>query len=52
MYMSTLSFSSEILDRASDPMADGCEPPCGCSELNSGPLEEQSAISAALELIL
>ncbi|KRY65434.1 hypothetical protein T4D_8955 [Trichinella pseudospiralis] len=21
---------------------DGCEPPCGCWELNSGPLEEQS----------
>jgi hypothetical protein len=27
---------------ASDPITDGCEPPCGCSELNSGPLEEQS----------
>jgi hypothetical protein len=22
-----------------DPIADGCEPPCGCWELNSGPLE-------------
>ena len=21
-----------------DPIADGCEPPCGCWELNSGPL--------------
>jgi hypothetical protein len=28
--------------RASDPITDGCEPPCGCWELNSGPLEEQS----------
>ena len=23
-------------------IADGCEPPCGCWKLNSGPLEEQS----------
>jgi hypothetical protein len=22
------------------PITDGCEPPCGCWELNSGPLEE------------
>jgi hypothetical protein len=22
---------------------DGCEPPCGCWHLNSGPLEEQAA---------
>jgi len=30
--------------RASDPITDGCEPPCGCWELNSGPLEEQSLL--------
>jgi hypothetical protein len=24
-----------------DLVADGCEPPCGCWDLNSGPLEEQ-----------
>jgi hypothetical protein len=30
------------LKRALDPITDGCEPPCGCSELNSGLLEEQS----------
>jgi hypothetical protein len=30
--------------RASDPITDGCEPPCGCWELNSGPLEEQSEL--------
>jgi hypothetical protein len=29
---------------ASDPVIDGCEPPCGCWELNSGPLEEQSVL--------
>ena len=27
--------------RPSDPLIDGCEPLCGCWELNSGPLEEQ-----------
>lgn len=27
--------------RPSDPLIDGCEPTCGCWELNSGPLEEQ-----------
>jgi hypothetical protein len=45
--------------RALDPTVDGCEPPCGCWELNSGPLEEQSvlflflcAVLAVLELTL
>jgi hypothetical protein len=27
-----------------DPITDGCELPCGCWELNSGPLEEQSVL--------
>ena len=27
--------------RTSDPITDGCKPPSGCWELNSGPLEEQ-----------
>jgi hypothetical protein len=26
------------------PFTGGCEPPCGCWELNSGPLEEQSVL--------
>jgi hypothetical protein len=30
--------------RASDPITNGCEPPCGCWELNSRPLEEQSVL--------
>jgi hypothetical protein len=30
--------------RASDPIIDACESPCGCWELNSGPLEEQSVL--------
>jgi hypothetical protein len=28
--------------RESDLITDGCEPPCGCWDLNSGPSEEQS----------
>ena len=28
--------------RESDLVTDGCEPPCGCWDLNSGPSEEQS----------
>ena len=27
--------------RASEALIDGCEPPCGCWELNLGPPEEQ-----------
>ncbi|KAM7329170.1 hypothetical protein ACRRTK_010783 [Alexandromys fortis] len=30
--------------RAPDLIIDGCEPPCGCWELNSGPLEEQPVL--------
>ncbi|KAM7334462.1 hypothetical protein ACRRTK_007782 [Alexandromys fortis] len=30
--------------RAPDPIIDGCEPPCVCWELNSGPLEEQAML--------
>ncbi|ERE68196.1 coiled-coil domain-containing protein 18 [Cricetulus griseus] len=30
--------------RAPDLIMDGCEPPCGCWKLNSGPLEEQSVL--------
>jgi hypothetical protein len=30
--------------RALDLIMDGCEPPCGCWDLNSGPLEEQSVL--------
>ena len=33
--------------RASDPVTDDCEPPRVCWELNSGPLEEQSALLTA-----
>jgi hypothetical protein len=30
-----------------DPITDGCEPPCGCWELNSGPQEEQLVLLTA-----
>jgi hypothetical protein len=30
--------------RACDPTTDGCEPPCGCWELNSGSLKEQPVL--------
>ena len=30
--------------RAPDLFIDGCEPPCGCWEMNSGPLEEQAML--------
>ena len=30
--------------RAPDLITDGCEPPCGCWELNSGPSEEQAVL--------
>ena len=33
--------------RASDLIMSGCEPPCGCWDLNSGPLEEQSVLLTA-----
>jgi hypothetical protein len=32
------------LNRTSDPITDGSEPPCGCWDLNSGPLGEQSVL--------
>jgi hypothetical protein len=34
-------------ERASDLITGGCEPPCGCWDLNSGPLEEQSVLLTA-----
>jgi hypothetical protein len=40
MYMSIQTHQ----ERASDPITNGCEPPCGCWELNSGPLVEQSVL--------
>ena len=47
MYMSIPLLSSDTPEEASDPITDGCEPPCGCWELNSGPLEEQLMLLTA-----
>jgi hypothetical protein len=33
--------------RVPDFIADGCEPPCSCWKLNSGPLEEQPVLLTA-----
>ena len=44
MYMSTPLLSSETpgegIIGSYYSITDGCQPPCGCWELNSGPLEE------------
>ena len=45
MYMSVQSACTPACQkRPSDPITDGCEPPRGCWEVNSGPLEEQSVL--------
>jgi hypothetical protein len=43
----TIAFFLTHQKRSSDPITDGCEPPCGCWDLNSGPLEEQSVLLTA-----
>jgi hypothetical protein len=47
LYVSTPKLSSDTPERASDFITGGCEPPCGCWDLNLGPLEEQSALLTA-----
>jgi hypothetical protein len=44
IYVSTLSVSSDTPEAG---ITDGCEPPGGCWELNSGPQEKQSVLSTA-----
>jgi hypothetical protein len=36
-----------IYEYTVNPITDGCEPPGGCWELNSGPMEEQSVLFIA-----
>lgn len=36
MYVSMLSLSSDTPEECMDPVTDGCEPLCGCWDLNSG----------------
>ena len=47
MYMSTPLLSSDTPEEGIRPHYSGCEPPCGCWELNLGPLEEQSVLLTA-----
>ena len=42
MYVSTLYLSSDTPEEGiRSQITDACELPCGCLELNSGPLKEQ-----------
>ena len=45
MYMSSCLQTHQ--KRALDPITDGSEAPCGCWDLNSGPMEEQSVLLTA-----
>jgi hypothetical protein len=46
LYEYTAAVFRHTQKRASDPITDGCEP-CGCWDLNSGPLAEQSVLLPA-----
>jgi hypothetical protein len=37
----------DTLEEDIESATDGCEPPCGCLEVNSGPLEKQSVLLPA-----
>jgi hypothetical protein len=48
IYLSTHCSCLQTHQRKSlDPITNGCEPLCGCWELNSGPLEEQTVLFIA-----
>jgi hypothetical protein len=44
LYEYTCSCLQTHQKRASDLITNGCKPPCGCWDLNSGPSEEQSVL--------
>ena len=45
MYITTPPACTPVCQkRALDPITDGCEPPYGCRELNSGPLQKQAVV--------
>jgi len=46
-YVNTLSLSSDAPEEGIRSHYSGCEPPCSCWELNSGPLEEQPVLLPA-----
>jgi hypothetical protein len=47
VYEYTVAVFRRHQKRGSDPITVGRELPCGCWELNSGPLEEQSVLLTA-----
>ena len=47
MFECSAAYTSTCPKRASDFPIDGYEPPCGCWELNPGPLEEQPVLLTA-----
>jgi hypothetical protein len=47
IYMSTLQLSSVHWKSALDPISGSCEPLCGCWELSTRPLAEQSVLLTA-----
>jgi hypothetical protein len=50
LYVSTLLLFSDTPEegtRSHDLLSGGCEPPCGCWDLNSGSSEEQSVLLTA-----
>ena len=50
MYMSALSACTPVCQkRASDPITDGYELPCGCQKLNSGLFKELLTTELSLQ---
>jgi hypothetical protein len=49
MYMSTLQLSSDTSEEGIRSHYNGCEPPCGYWELNSGPLEKQGVFLTTVQ---
>jgi hypothetical protein len=48
LFVATLLLSSDTPEEGHwIPITDGCEPPRGCWELNTGPLEEQLVLLTA-----
>jgi hypothetical protein len=49
LYVNTVAVFRQTREqrRVSDLIMDGCEPTCGCWDLNLGPLEKQSVLLTA-----
>jgi hypothetical protein len=44
IYECSAAYTTTCQKKATDALTDGREPPCGCWELNSSPLEEQPVL--------